>query len=163
MEFREMVDSDWAVVADIYRQGIETGNATFDPNVPTWQSWSDSHLQKCRIVTTLNSEVVAWAALSAVSGRCVFAGVAEVSIYVSQHHFGKCIGTRLLEKLVGESEQNGIWTLQSGIFPENIGSIKIHEKNGFEKVGIRKKIGKMEDRWRDIVLMERRSQSFGFE
>lgn len=159
--FREMLDSDWEAVADIYRQGIETGNATFRQEVPSWEYWNDAYSKKCRIVAIENGEVVGWTAILPVSTRCVYGGVNEVSIYISLDHTGKNIGTRLLEELVKQSEENGIWTLQSGIFQENTGSIKIHEKNGFKTIGIREKIGKMNGRWRDVILMERRSQSVG--
>lgn len=159
--FREMLDSDWDAVADIYRQGIETGNATFRQEVPSWEYWNAAYLKKCRIVAIENGEVVGWTAILPVSTRCVYGGVNEVSIYISLDHTGKNIGSQLLKELVKQSEQNGIWTLQSGIFPENTGSIKIHEKNGFRTIGIREKIGKMNGRWRDVVLMERRSQSVG--
>ncbi len=156
--FRSMTTKDWASVAEIYRQGIEAGDATFEKEVPVWEDWDKNHLKVCRFVAVINNKVVGWAALSPVSERCVYAGVAEVSIYVSNRYKNIKTGTRLLEKLVTESEKEGIWTLQAGIFPENIASLRIHEKNGFRQVGFREKIGKMNGAWRDTVLLERRSR-----
>jgi phosphinothricin acetyltransferase len=158
---KEMTESDWPDVANIYKQGIESGNATFEKEVPTWERWTSSHLQKCRLVVILNNSIVGWAALSPVSDRCVYAGVAEVSIYVSGRYQGFKIGSKLLERLITESENQGYWTLQAGIFPENKSSIKIHENLGFRIVGFREKIGKMDGRWRDTLLLERRSGKAG--
>lgn len=155
--FRSMTESDWPSVADIFRQGIETGNATFETDVPSWESWNKSHLKTCRLVAVIDNEIAGWAALSPVSGRCVYAGVAEVSIYISNRYKNRHIGTSLLKRLVEESEKEGFWTLQAGIFPENAASIRIHEKNGFRKVGSRERIGKMNGVWRDIILLELRS------
>ncbi len=160
---RKMTELDWQMVADIYKQGIDTGNTTFEKEIPSWDKWNSSHLQKCRLVALLNKSVVAWAALTPVSGRCVYAGVAEVSVYVSNQHQGHKIGTIILEKLINDSECEGIWTLQAGIFPENKASIKIHENLGFRIVGYREKIGKMDGIWRDTVLLERRSKSVGIQ
>lgn len=159
--FRSLTEGDWPQVSEIYRQGLETGNATFASEVPRWQEWDKGHLQFCRLVAELNSRVAGWAALSPVSSRCVYWGVAEVSIYISEEFRGQRIGTSLLGKLVEESENHGIWTLQAGIFPENHGSILIHEKTGFRKVGTREKIGQMHGLWRDTVLLERRSTKTG--
>ena len=157
IEIREMRDSDWNAVASIYREGIATGDATFQLDVPAWEEWNHDHLKSCRLVASINNEVVGWAALTPVSGRCVYAGVAEVSVYVSASFRGNNIGTQLLEKLIEVSEQINLWTLQAGIFPENSASIKIHETLGFRKVGLREKIGKMNGIWRDTLLFERRS------
>jgi len=159
--FRQMSDSDWDSVAEIYRQGIETGNATFQLEVPSWEEWDQGHLSSCRIVAQRVGEIVGWAALTKVSGRCVYAGVAEVSVYVSTKSRGQKIGYRLLEKLVTESEKAGLWTLQAGIFPENIPSIRLHYLLGFREVGYREKIGKMNGTWRDTILLERRSKTNG--
>jgi L-amino acid N-acyltransferase YncA len=161
LTIRSMTELDWPIVANIYKQGIETGNATFEKEIPSWDKWNSSHLQKCRLVAILNDSLVAWAALTPVSGRCVYAGVAEVSVYVSNQYKGLKIGTELLEKLINESEIEGIWTLQAGIFPENKASVKIHENLGFRLVGYREKIGKMDGKWRDTVLLERRSNKTG--
>jgi len=156
-----MAEQDWESVRDIYRQGLSTGDATFEQSVPEWAEWDRCHLPVCRLVARSSSEVLAWAALSAVSTRRVYAGVAEVSIYVADRARGRGIGTQLLRALVEASEQNGIWTLQAGIFPENMASIKLHERAGFRVVGIRERLGCMNDRWRNIVLMERRSAVVG--
>lgn len=161
INFRPLIPEDWKPVAEIYRQGIETGNATFQTEVPDWEKWDSSHLKTCRVVACHESEIVGWAALTSVSSRCVYAGVAEVSVYISTNYQGQKIGRKLLAELITESEKEGIWTLQSGIFPENIPSLKIHRNLGFRKVGVRKKIGKMDGKWRDTVLLERRSKITG--
>ena len=156
-----MTKNDWSSVAEIYKQGIETGNATFEKEIPTWEKWNAEHLPDCRIIATIEDSVIAWAALTPVSERCVYAGVAEVSVYVSYNYQRLKIGTKILEKLISESEESGIWTLQAGIFPENKASIKIHENLGFRIVGLREKIGKMDGIWRDTILLERRSKNIG--
>jgi L-amino acid N-acyltransferase YncA len=158
IQLRSLKQEDWGAVADIYRQGIETGNATFQKDVPSWDDWNAGHLKTCRIVASHENEVIGWAALTPVSGRCVYAGVAEVSVYVSNHFKGQKIGTRLLEALISESEKEGIWTLQASIFRENGLSLKLHENLGFREVGYREKIGKMDGVWRDTILLERRSK-----
>ena len=158
---RELRPEDWNTVAEIYRQGIETGNATFQTEVPTWDTWDSVHLKTCRIVANIEDEIIGWGALTPVSGRCVYAGVAEVSVYVATMYHGKKVGSMLLGELIGKSEKAGIWTLQSGIFPENFPSLKIHRNLGFRKVGVRKKIGKMNGKWRDTILLERRSKITG--
>ncbi len=154
---RPMRREDWPEVARIYREGIATGDATFETEVPDWDRWDESHLEECRFVAELDGETVGWAALSPASGRCVYAGVAEVSVYVGEDARGRGLGTRLLEALVSASEEAGIWTLQAGIFPENEASIAVHERCGFRVVGVRERLGEMDGRWRDVVLMERRS------
>jgi phosphinothricin acetyltransferase len=158
-----MLATDWTKVAAIYKQGIDTGNATFQQKVPTWNEWNEAHLVNCRIVAVIDNEVVGWAALSEVSGRCVYAGVGEVSIYVSNDNKGQKIGFQLLRQLITESENEGFWTLQSGIFPENIASLKIHDHLGFRQVGFRERIGKMNNKWRNTILLERRSNKVGLE
>ncbi len=160
---RNIVEEDWLDIAEIYKLGIETGNATFEKEVPSWDVWNSSHLAKCRIAATLNDSIVAWAALTAVSSRCVYSGVAEVSVYVSPSFHGLKIGTRILSELISQSEKEGIWTLQAGIFPENKASIRLHENLGFRIVGVREKIGKMNDSWRDTLLLERRSIKTGID
>jgi L-amino acid N-acyltransferase YncA len=161
--FRPMTADDWTYVAEIYGQGIETGNATFQQEIPTWNDWNNAHIKPCRIVALIENEIVGWAALTAVSGRCVYAGVAEVSVYVSNKHRGQKIGTKLLDQLIIESENEKLWTLQAGVFPENIASLKIHEQLGFRKIGHRERIGKMNGVWRDTILLERRSSVVGVE
>jgi phosphinothricin acetyltransferase len=158
---RPLTAQDWPAVAKIYQQGIETDLATFETNVPTWENWDDGHLKICRLVAEMDNQVVGWAALTGVSGRCVYAGVAEVSVYISQFHKGMKIGSILLEALIKEAETNNFWTLQSGIFRENEASISLHKKYGFREVGFREKIGQLKGIWRDTVLMERRSNKVG--
>ena len=148
----------WPFVKAIYETGLATGNASFQTSAPSWEEWDAAHLKHSRLVSTLNNQVVGWAALTPVSGRCVYAGVAEVSVYVHPDSRGLGIGEDLLQELIIESEKNGIWTLQAGIFPENIASLRIHEKTGFRQVGFREKIGQMNGKWRDTVLLERRSK-----
>ncbi len=157
-----MTPGDWPEVARIYEEGIATGLATFETSVPDWTSWDQAHMQSCRLVATEDSSLAGWAALSPVSSRCVYGGVAEVSIYISAEARGKGLGLKLLRALIGESEKAGIWTLQSGIFPENTASIKLHEKGGFRRIGYRERIGCLHGIWKDNVLFERRSPSIGY-
>ncbi|TMU87202.1 N-acetyltransferase family protein [Bacillus sp. BHET2] len=157
----EIKPADWNQVAEIYREGIATGNATFQKDVPSWEVWDANHIQAGRIVMRSEDSILGWAAMSPVSSRCVYTGVAEVSVYVSSRHTGRGIGSLLLDALIEASERHGYWTLQSGIFPENRVSIKLHEKHGFRTIGHREKIGKMDGVWRDTVLLERRSKRVG--
>jgi L-amino acid N-acyltransferase YncA len=161
MEIVEMLPLHWAAVRNIYLQGIATKQATFQTEAPAWEEWDKGHLPNLRYVSLVEDNVTGWAALSAVSGRCVYAGVTEVSVYIHEDFRGTGIGRRLLEKLIKESEKHEIWTLQSGIFPENLQSIALHESLGFRRVGFREKISKMDGVWRDTVLMERRSKVSG--
>lgn len=158
---RPLKASDWEQVKTIYEEGIQTKNATFETSAGSWQDWDDSHFSTPRFVAEENARILGWAALSPVSDRCVYGGVAEVSVYVSSVAQGKGIGSALLNKLVTSSEKQDIWTLQAGIFPENKPSINLHEKNGFRIVGTREKLGKMDGQWRDVLLMERRSKTVG--
>ena len=159
MQIVPMTAADWPAVREIYAQGIATGNATFEKSPPEFETWDRGHLAACRLIARNGDEVAGWAALIPVSGRCVYAGVAEVSVYVGEVVRGQGIGLKLLNALVEESEKSGIWTLQAGIFPENEASIAIHRKAGFRIVGTREKLGCMDGRWRDVVLMERRSKA----
>jgi phosphinothricin acetyltransferase len=156
-----MRDSDWQAVREIYREGIETGDATFQTAAPEWAEWDAVHLRHSRLVARHEGSIGGWAALSAVSRRACYSGVAEVSIYVAEAHRGQGLGRRLLAALIGESEAHGIWTLQAGIFPENRASIALHKRLGFREVGVRERIGQREGRWRDTVLLERRSLVVG--
>lgn len=156
-----MLATDWQPVATIYKEGIETGFATFETIVPSFQSWDAAHLKSCRSVAVLNKTIVGWVALSPVSSRCVYGGVAEVSVYISKASRGIGVGKMLLQHVIHSSEQNKIWTLQSGIFPSNIGSIKLHEAAGFRHIGKRERIGKLNGKWIDNVLFERRSKIVG--
>ena len=159
VQIRSLIAEDWERVSAIYRDGIATGQATFETRVPSWAEWNLSHLAAPRLVATDGEHVVAWAALTPVSARRVYAGVAEVSVYVSSNRRGRGVGKSLLEALVTESETNMIWTLQASIFPENVASLALHKSCGFRQVGRRERIGKMNGVWRDTVLLERRSAS----
>ncbi|MYL43388.1 GNAT family N-acetyltransferase [Virgibacillus massiliensis] len=160
---KPMVYRDWPEVRDIYMEGIATGNATFDTQAPTWEEWNEKYLNVCRLVASEQGKVIGWAALLPISSKKAYAGAAELSIYLSAASRGKGIGRKLMEYVISESEANGFWTLQSGIFPENEGSIRLHEKLGFYQVGVRKRIGKLNGVWRDVVLLERRSDSVGVD
>jgi phosphinothricin acetyltransferase len=156
-----MTAADWGAVRAIYREGIATGNATFETGAPEWTEWDARHLAHSRLVAREGADVVGWAALSPVSSRCVYGGVAEVSLYVAAGARGRGIGTALLEALIAASERHGIWTLQAGIFPENAASIAVHRRAGFRMVGTRERIGRLNGVWRDTVLLERRSAVVG--
>ncbi|WP_167608636.1 GNAT family N-acetyltransferase [Maribellus sediminis] len=158
-----MSDGNWPEVAGIYEAGIATKNATFQTEVPEWETWGSSHRKDCRLVAKHGEQVVGWAALSNVSSRCVYAGVAEVSIYVYPDYSEKGVGSKLMAALIEASEANGIWTLQAGIFPENTGSIRLHQKFGFRILGVKERIGKMDGVWRDVVSLERRSKLVGID
>jgi phosphinothricin acetyltransferase len=163
MELRltSMTASDWTSVRTIYLEGIATGDATFETDAPAWERWDAIHRPNCRLVARSGDAVLGWAALSPVSGRCVYAGVAEVSVYVGTTHRGRGIGRRLLSGLIDLSEQQGIWTLQAGVFPENRASLALHQQCGFREVGRREKIGQVHGKWRDVILLERRSRRIG--
>jgi L-amino acid N-acyltransferase YncA len=154
---------DWMQVREIYAQGIATGVATFETQVPEWEEWNKLHFSYCRLVVRQNNKILAWAALSPISERCIYGGVAEVSIYVSQNWRSKGIGTLLLKALITESENKGIWTLQASIFPENKNSLNLHLKCGFRIIGVRKKLGKHKGVWRDVLFLERRSRRVGID
>ncbi|MFZ3200008.1 MAG: N-acetyltransferase family protein [Candidatus Acidiferrales bacterium] len=156
-----LTEKDWEKVRAIYLEGIRTGNATFEKSAPEWEKWDADHLKSCRLVARVGGEVVGWAALSPVSGRCVYGGVAEVSVYVAGRARGPGVGSKLLRALVEASEREGIWMLQGGVFPENVASIALQKRAGFRIVGRREKLGAMDRRWRDVVLMERRSKIAG--
>jgi L-amino acid N-acyltransferase YncA len=151
----------WDDVARIYADGIETRQATFETEVPSWEDWDVAHLPGHRFVAVRDGRVVGWAALSTVSGRCVYVGVAEVSVYVGADARGQAVGRALLDALVASSEQDGIWTLQAGIFPENVASVRLHERAGFRIVGRRERLGQLDGAWRDVLLLERRSPAVG--
>ena len=156
-----MRDTDWPAVADVYRQGIESGHATFETEVPSPGAWDAGHLKAPRLVAREGDRLLGWAALSPVSDRCVYGGVAEVSVYVAGEARGRGIGRRLLEEVVAASEEAGIWTLQAGIFPENEASLAIHRACGFRVVGRRERLGRLAGEWRDVILLERRSAAVG--
>ncbi len=160
---RKLNINDWKPVGEIYKQAIESGEATFEKIVPSWIEWDRNHLPICRLIAESKKEVVGWAALSPASSREVYKGVAEISLYVSHAHSRKGIGKKLLLQLIDESEKKGIWTLQASVFPKNTASIRLHTSCGFRKVGHREKIGKIDGKWRDTILFERRSRENGFK
>lgn len=153
-----MLPEHWPEVERIYLEGIATGNATFETESPGWENWDEKHHRHSRLVARDEKGLLGWAALSPVSTRRVYAGVAEVSIYVAEAAQGKGVGRALLANLVEQAEQHGIWTLQAGIFPENRASITLHKAYGFREVGVRERIGQLRGVWRDVVLLERRGR-----
>lgn len=162
-DLEPMTRDDWVAVRGIYREGIENGDATFETETPGWEEWDRRHLDCCRIVARRDGAVVGWAALAGVSERPVYRGVAEVSVYVGERHQGGGFGQALLERVIAESEEAGLWTLQAGVFPENEASLELHRRVGFREVGRRERIGRQGSRWRDLVLLERRSRVVGWE
>ena len=154
---RDLRPSDWPEVSRIYAAGIATRNATFETEVPTWEAWDAAHLADRRSVATDLERVVGWIALTGVSDRCCYRGVADLSVYVDPPAQGRGVGRALLEHLVAEAEAAGIWTLQAGIFPENEASLALHRRCGFRVVGTRERIGELDGVWRDVLLLERRS------
>lgn len=153
---------DWDAVRAIYLEGIASGDATFETDAPAWEEWDAAHATEARLVARDDSgRIVGWAALARVSKRAVYAGVAEHSVYVAADARGLGAGRALLEALIAQAEAAGIWTLVAGIFPENVASLRLHERCGFRLVGRRERIGKMDGRWRDTLLLERRSRVAG--
>jgi L-amino acid N-acyltransferase YncA len=161
LKIEKMRREDWNSVLSIYKEGIDTGNATFEVDIPEWDNWNANHLQEPRLVARSGSQVVGWAALCPVSDRCAYEGVAEVSIYIAGHARGLGIGKSLLKKLISRSESAGIWTLQAGVFSENEASLELHRSCGFREVGLRERLGKLNGVWRDVILLERRSKLVG--
>lgn len=156
-----MRPTDWPDVARVYGDGIATGIATFETGVPDWETWDRAHVSNCRVVAEIEEALVGWAALSPTSAREVYRGVAEASVYVASAARGQGVGSAVLGELVSCSEREGYWTLQAGIFPENEASIRIHQRHGFRVVGTRRRIGASNGRWRDVLLLERRSETVG--
>lgn len=153
----EMTPVHGAAVLAIFQAGIETGDATFETSAPDWPTWDAAHLPDHRFVALEGGVVLGWVAASAVSERCVYAGVVEENVYIAADARGRGVGTLLLRRLIQSTEAAGIWTLQSGIFPENTASLALHERVGFRLVGRRERLGRHGDRWRDVLLLERRS------
>jgi phosphinothricin acetyltransferase len=156
-----LTPDDWPAVRDIYRAGIATGQATFETDAPTWEQWDAGHTPTCRLGARAGGALVGWAALSPVSRRAVYAGVAEVSVYVHPDWRGRGVGRALLTALIVASEAHGFWTLQAGIFPENAASLALHAQCGFRVIGRRERVGRHHGVWRDTVQLERRSQVVG--
>ncbi len=161
-QIRAMQQKDWSEVSRIYQQGMDTNLATFQTSCPTYEEWDISHHKNCRLVIAVGGAIVGWTALTPVLSRCVYAGVAEVSVYMDSAYSGKGLGRILLTELICESEQQGFWTLQSGIMEENTASIRLHEKCGFRRIGYRENIGRdCFGNWHNIVFMEKRSRIVG--
>lgn len=157
-----MRPEDWPVVRDIYRAGLETGHASFEVSVPDWKKWDAKYLRDFRLVARDETgAVVGWAGLTRVSERRVYSGVMEVSVYVAPNARSLGVGEQLLRALIEASERAGVWTLQSGVFPENTASIRLHLKCGFREVGRRERLGRRDGVWRDALLLERRSNVAG--
>ena len=165
ISIRKLAASDWEAIRHIYLDGIATGQATFETAAPSWQRWDESHLKFARLGATIDEspKVVGWAALSPISRRAVYSGVAEVSVYVAADERGHGVGRALLAQLITESERNGMWSLRASIFPENMASIDLHKGAGFCVVGRYQRIGKLLGVWRDTVLLERRSNTVGID
>ena len=161
MELRDLRSDDWPEVARIFEEGIRTGDATFETEVPTWEAWDAAHLPEHRLVAERDGLVVGWIALVPVSPRPCYAGVAEVSAYVGKEARGQGVGAELLAALIESSERAGIWTLETGVFPENAVSLGLLQRFGFRVVGTRERIGQMHGMWRDVVFLERRSEVVG--
>jgi len=158
ISIRPLIPTDWEDVRRIYLEGIATRQATFETEAPAWEEWDAKHLQFARLVAeSQDRTLLGWAALSAVSSRRVYSGVAEVSVYVAEKSRKRGIGRILLQRLIEESEAHGIWTLQAGIFPENVASVRTHVSCGFRVVGTRERIAKLDGNWRDTLILERRS------
>jgi L-amino acid N-acyltransferase YncA len=154
---RGLEERDWPAVRAIFEEGIATREATFETEVPSWEDWDGAHLS-LRLVTEEDGAIVGWAALSPYSARECYRGVAESSVYVAERARGRGIGRALMERLVRDSEEAGFWTLQAGVFPENEESLALHRRCGFRVVGVRERIGRLDGEWRDVVLLERRSE-----
>jgi L-amino acid N-acyltransferase YncA len=155
---RDLRPGDWPEVSRIFAEGIATGNATFETEVPSWEAWDPAHLPEHRLVAEREARVVGWIALAPVSSRCCYAGVAEVSAYVAEEARGEGVGAELLAAVIESSALAGIWTLQTGVFPENGPSLGLLRRFGFRVVGIQERIGRLQGVWRDVVLLERRSE-----
>ncbi len=151
-----MLDDDWPGVLAAYQDGIVTGEATFETEAPTFARWSASHPAEHRLVAGDDGMVLGWVALSPISDRCAYAGVAEVSVYVTEQARGRGVGSRLLDAVIAQADAAGLWTIQAGIFPENAASVALHRRCGFRVVGTRERLGQLHGRWRDVLLMERR-------
>lgn len=165
MQIRPFDPGDWDSVLAIYIEGLITGQATFETTAPSWEKWDSAHLPFARLVAVSEDDgrLAGWSALSPVSARAVYSGVAEVSVYVGDAFRGKGVGGALLDRLIQESESNGIWTLQASVFPENLPSMGLHKNRGFREIGVRERIAKLNGVWRDTIVLERRSKVTGFE
>ncbi len=161
IKIEEIKPEDWKQVSEIYMEGVSTGNANFESTLPLWDEWVLKQVPGCNIVACNGDLIVGWASLAFASKREVYSGVAEDSVYVKEKYRKRGIGDMLLKKLIELSEKKGIWTLQARIFPENTESISLHKKHGFKVVGTHERIGKLDGKWRDVTIMERRSKKVG--
>lgn len=158
---RAMTPQDWPAVAAVYAEGLEDRSATFETEVPAWEAWDAGHSREHRWVATADGALLGWVACSPVSSRCVYAGVLEHSVYVARAARGRGVGSALLARLVASTEAAGVWTLQAGVFPENTASLALHVRHGFRVVGTRTRVGRLDGAWRDVTLIERRSDTVG--
>jgi L-amino acid N-acyltransferase YncA len=158
---RKLEESDAIAVLDIYQQGLDTGEASFETRAPNWTTWDEKHHRFGRLLAEQNDQIQGWAALAPVSLRDCYRGVAEISIYVSSNHRGRGVGNILMTALIDASERNGIWSLYSSIFPENEATLRLHQRHGFRQVGVRERIAQQQGRWRNTMILERRSTSIG--
>ena len=158
MEITPISVSNYNQVANIYQEGLDTGLASFETKAPSWESWDIAHIDHSRIAVLENDVMLGWAALTPTSSRCVYGGVGEVSVYVASEARGKGVGSFLLNELIRSSEENGLWSLQSGVFPQNKGSVGLHLKCGFRQIGYRERIAVRDGEWFDNLLFERRSK-----
>ena len=158
MQIAPITESNYNQVAAIYQEGLDTGLASFETNAPSWEIWDGAHIDHSRIAAMKNDVMLGWAALSPTSSRCVYGGVGEVSVYVAAAARGKGVGLFLLNELIRSSEENGLWSLQSGVFPQNKGSVALHLKCGFRLIGYRERVAKRDGEWFDNLLFERRSK-----
>ena len=156
MVIRPLEPEDYPAVADVFAEGIATGRATFETHVPTWREWDAAHLPEHRFVAELNGDVAGWAAVVPYSRRAVYRGVGEESVYVAERARGRGVGRALLEAVIASARNGGLWMLQAGIFPDNVGSLELHRRLGFREVGVRERIGQLDGAWRDVVLFELR-------
>jgi L-amino acid N-acyltransferase YncA len=156
LRVRPLRPEDWPAVAAIFVEGIATGRATFDTQAPTWEAWDETHLPEHRFVADLDGEVAGWTAVVPYSRRPVYRGVGEESVYVASRARGRGVGRALLEGLIESARAGGLWTLQAGIFPDNVASLELHRRLGFREVGVRERIGRLDGVWRDVVLLELR-------
>lgn len=161
LEVRPLTADDWPAVRDIYAEGIASGEATFETTPPDWSGWDVGHVPEHRWVAVHDDAVLGWVACSAVSSRCVYAGVLELSVYVAASAQGRGVGSALMRAVVRSTEADGVWTLQAGVFPENEASLALHARHGFRVIGRRERLGRREGVWRDVVLLERRSAVVG--
>lgn len=160
---REMHDNDSKRVLEIYQMGIEARNATFETIIPNWSDWDSKHHKHSRFIYEKDGCVIGWVALSPVSIRKVYSGIAEVSIYIDLRFSKQGIGSMLMEQVIKSSEDNGIWTLQSSVFPENLATRRLHEKFGFRVLGVRERVALLDGVWKNTMLLERRSKIVGLD